>query len=83
MTRLGLIAEARGDIGHCADGGIVEAALEADGAERSEAVRYADAEADLVPEAAPGLLSTLQGRHAIQVPSAQPGAPGSLPVLDR
>jgi hypothetical protein len=38
-----------GHVGHPADGGIVEPALEADGPERSEAVRYADAEANLVP----------------------------------
>jgi hypothetical protein len=31
--RLGLIAKPRGDVGYGADGGVVEAALEADGAE--------------------------------------------------
>ena len=35
------------------DGGVVEAPLEPDGAERRKPVRYADAEANLVPEAAP------------------------------
>ena len=53
MPGLGLIAEPRGDVGYCADSGIVEAPLEADGAERSKAVRYADAEANVVPEPTP------------------------------
>ena len=48
LPRLGLVAEARGDIGHCADGGIVEASFKADGAERSEAVRDADAKANVM-----------------------------------
>ena len=38
MPRLGLVAKARGDIGHSPDGGIVKAALEPDCAEGSEAV---------------------------------------------
>ena len=50
---LGFIAEPRGHIGYRPDGGIVEASLKANGAERSEAVRYADAEANLVPEPTP------------------------------
>ena len=60
LSWLGLIAEARGDIGHCADGGIVEASFKPDGAERSEAVRNADAEADFMPEAAPRFASKLR-----------------------
>ena len=48
LSWLGFIAEARGDIGHCADGGIVEASFKADGAERSEAVRDADAKANVM-----------------------------------
>ena len=52
LTRLGFIAKRRGDIRHCTDGGIVEASLEANGAERSETVRNANAKANLVPEAA-------------------------------
>jgi hypothetical protein len=36
LPRLGLIAQARSDIGHSPDGGVVEAGLEADGAERGE-----------------------------------------------
>jgi hypothetical protein len=47
-TRLGFVAKARGDIGYCADGGIVEASFKADGAERSEAVRDADAKANVM-----------------------------------
>jgi hypothetical protein len=38
LSRLGFVAKARGDVGDRADSGIVEAALEADGAERSEPV---------------------------------------------
>src|SRR5271168_3521308 len=43
------VAKARGDVGYRPDGGVVEAPLEADGAESCEAVRYADAEANVVP----------------------------------
>ena len=49
---LGFIAEARGHVRYHPDGGIVEAPLIANRAERSEAVRNANAET--VPEAAPG-----------------------------
>src|SRR5271155_1120302 len=49
LTRLGFVAKPRGDIGHRSDGGVVEASLEADGAECGKAVRYADAEANVVP----------------------------------
>ena len=68
LPRLGFIAEARGYIGHRPDSGIVEPALEADGAQRGKAVRDADAEANLVPEAGPGLPSGLRGRHVVQAP---------------
>jgi hypothetical protein len=51
---LRFIAKPRGHIGYRPDGGIIEATLEADGAERGKAVRNADAETNLVPEAAPG-----------------------------
>ena len=50
---LGFIAEPRGDIRHRPDGGIVEAPFKADRAERSKAVRNADAEANVVPEPTP------------------------------
>ena len=53
MPRLGFIAEAGGHVRYRPDGGIVEAALEADGAKRRKSVRYADAETNLVPEATP------------------------------
>jgi hypothetical protein len=59
-----LVTETRGDVGDGADGGIVEATLEADSAKRSEAVRDADAEANLVPETAPGLPLKFRWRHA-------------------
>src|SRR5262249_46339424 len=61
LTRFGLVAEPRGNIGHRPDGSIIEAALKADSAKRREAVRYADAEADLVPEAAPGCRQRSEG----------------------
>ena len=50
---LGLIAKARGDIRNGPDSGIVESALEADGAERSKAMRNADAEANVMPPPTP------------------------------
>ena len=53
LTRLGFIAQPRGDVGHRADGGVVEAAFKSDGAERGKAVRNPDAEANLVPESTP------------------------------
>ena len=52
LSWLGFVAKPRGYIGHRPDSGIVEPALEADGAQRGKAVRNADAEANLVPEAA-------------------------------
>src|SRR5271170_8278949 len=48
LTRLGFVAKARGDVGYRSDGGIIEAPLEADSAERGKAVRYANAEANVV-----------------------------------
>jgi hypothetical protein len=51
----GFIARTRSDVGNGADGGIVEAALEADGAERCEAVRDANAEPNVVPPPTPRL----------------------------
>jgi hypothetical protein len=51
LSRLGLVAQARRDVGHRADGSIVEASLEADGAERGKAVRYANAEYTPRPQA--------------------------------
>src|SRR5262245_17150447 len=54
LTRPSLIAQARCHVRHRPYSGIVKSALEADGAKRSEAVRNADAETNLVPKAAPG-----------------------------
>ena len=48
LTRLGFIAKPRGNVGYRPDGGVVETSLEADGAQRGEAVRYTDAEANVV-----------------------------------
>ncbi len=41
----GFVAKTRGDVRHRPDSGVVETALETDGAKSSEAVRDADAEA--------------------------------------
>ena len=51
LPGLRLVAEPRGDVGDRADGGIVEATLEADGAERRKSVRNADAEANVMSRA--------------------------------
>ena len=48
LTGLGFVTKPRGYVGYCADCGIVEAPLEADGAERGKSVRDTDAEADIV-----------------------------------
>ena len=61
MTRLCLITQPRGNIGYRPDSGIVEASLEADGAERGKPVGNADAEANVVPEAAPGVGQSSEG----------------------
>ena len=53
LSWLGFIAKPRGNIGYRADSGIVEATLEADGAEGGEAVRYPNAEANVVPSPTP------------------------------
>ena len=53
LSWLGFIAEARRHVRYRPDGCIVEAPLEADGAERSEAVRNANAKANVVPEPTP------------------------------
>jgi hypothetical protein len=52
LPGLGFIAKPRGNIGYRANGGIIEAALEADGAERGKPVWNADAKANV---AKPGL----------------------------
>ena len=84
---LGFIAEPRGYVGHGPYGGIVEAPLEADGAERSEAVRYADAEANVVPKAAPGRrqssdgVTHLKGHDKASFPCRASGACASSSVL--
>ena len=53
LTWLGLIAKARGNIGHRPNSGIVETAFKPDSTERSEAVCYPDAEANVVAPSAP------------------------------
>jgi hypothetical protein len=46
LTRLGFVAKTRANVGYRPDGGVVEAALEADGPERGKA----DTETDVVPQ---------------------------------
>src|ERR1700735_2230432 len=55
LPRLGFIAEARGHVRYRPDGGIVEAALEADSAQRSEAMCNPDAETNVVSPPTPRL----------------------------
>src|SRR6516165_9626408 len=49
LPGLCFVAEPRGNIGYRADGGIIEASLETDGAERGKPVCNADAETNVVP----------------------------------
>jgi hypothetical protein len=53
LSRFGFVAKTRGDVGNRPDGGIVEAPLEADGAERGKAVSYSDAETNVVAPPTP------------------------------
>ena len=53
LSWFGFIAQPRGDVGDSAYGGIIEAALEADGAERGKSVRDSDAEANVVAPSTP------------------------------
>jgi hypothetical protein len=50
---LGFVTQPRGNVGYRANSRIVKPALEPDCAERSEAVRNPDAEANVVPEPTP------------------------------
>ena len=61
------------------DGGIVKAPLITNRAERSEAVRNPDAEANIVPEAAPGCR---QG-SALSVNPEKPRRSRKSPVIRR
>src|SRR5215467_933860 len=49
------IAEPRSNVGYGADGGIIEASLKTDGAERGKPVCNADAETNVVPPPMPSL----------------------------
>src|SRR5690348_10614859 len=55
LPGLGFIAEPRSNIGYRADGRIIEASLETDGAERGKPVCNADAETNVVPPPMPSL----------------------------
>jgi len=82
LSRLGFIAEPRGDIGHGPDGGIVEAALKADSAKRSKAVRYADAKANVVPPPTPRFGQCPDGVAHFEGHQHCLGAQGSLQERD-
>src|SRR2546422_1289008 len=53
LTGPGLTAEARGEIRYGADGSVVQASFEADGADRRVALRDPDAEVEIVAALAP------------------------------
>jgi hypothetical protein len=53
LTRLCLIAQPRGDVGHNTNCRVVEASFKTNSAERSKAVCNADTEANVVPEPTP------------------------------
>ena len=73
LSGLRLIAQSRGNVRHGPNSGVVEPAFKADSAERSEVVRYADAETKLMPKAAP---SSRQCSDVSRIP-----APSSPPVV--
>jgi hypothetical protein len=60
LTGFSFVAKPRCDIGHRADGGIIETSLKADIAKRGKPVRYADAKSKVVPQ----LLTDLGPRPA-------------------
>ena len=81
LSGLRLITQPRRDVGHRADGGIVEASLEADGSERGEAVRNPDAEANVVPQPTPIDRETawgVRGRQAAKQQRAKTNRPATV-----
>ena len=78
MPGLGFVAKPGCDIGYRSDGGIIEASLKADGAERGKSVRNPDAKANVMPKFAPLLgrraldaLPPILSRNLIASPRAQ------------
>src|SRR5262249_34388265 len=72
---LSFVAKPRRDIGYRSDGGVIETALKANGAQRRARARYrrqsqAHAPADAISQ------STHQSPYASQAPSARPAGPG-------
>src|SRR5262249_15403838 len=65
LPGLGLVAKPGRDIGYRSDGGVVEASLKTDGAERSKSVRDPDAEAYVVAKLTPLLGQLSYGRSHI------------------
>ena len=65
MTQLGFVAKSRCDIGYCSDGGIVEAPLKADSAQRGKSERNPNTEANVVPKFTPLLDQLSYGRSHI------------------
>src|SRR4029077_14619999 len=62
LTRLSFVAKTRGDVGHRADSGVVEAPFKSDSAKRCISVRYTDAEANIVAQLTP---LRRQGSHGL------------------
>ena len=58
LPGLGFVAKPRRDVGYRPDGGVIEASLKTDSAERGKSVRNPNAEANVVSEFAP-LLNQL------------------------
>jgi hypothetical protein len=61
LTGLRFVAQTRGDIADSPDRGVVESTLETDSPQRSETVRYPDAEPNIVPEPPPLLRQCANG----------------------
>src|SRR5262249_58623332 len=75
-----LPAEPRGEVGHGADGAVVPAPLEADGADGGVALRDPDAHAEIVALLAPGRVEVPGAlRMARAMPMARSGALGTRP----
>src|SRR5262249_38776536 len=62
LSGLGFVAQPRRNIGYRSDGGIIEAPLKADSAERRKSMRDPNAEANVVPKLTPLLNQSFDGR---------------------
>jgi hypothetical protein len=83
LTGLGLIAKPRCDIGYRSDGSIIETSFKPDGAKSGKAVRYADAEANVVSQPTPLIGQRSDTVNAFRAPSAPLGGRGFLLERDR